>query len=443
MTESSKKNLTDKALSALKLNDRDEYFTPSKKLYPNQWLWDSCFVAIGLAPHDPQRAKKELVSLFKHQWHNGMIPHMIFRGSVGNSKRAELEWQSERHPAAPHGVKTSAITQPPLIAEAVMIVAKNLNSNERAEFLNFAIPKLIAYHSWIYRARDPKEEGIAFLVHPWESGVDGSPAWRDFIDARTTSDFWLKAVRHLGLNKLINHIRNDRELAAKGQRMDSIQAAQQYLLLLKLRRLNYQSVKIHQHYKFKLEDVHFNSILVRANWVLKQLAHEVSIDIPTWLRERFEKSVSALELMYSEEDQTYYSRTWESHNFVKTRTFYQYMPLYAGTVSAAKAKKIVDDLKQNQTLGANLQVPTVPIDSKDFKENRYWEGPAWPMINWFIHQGLVRYGFSSEADQLKQQTLIAIEDGGFAEYFNVFSSAPLGVKNFSPTAGIALSLISE
>jgi hypothetical protein len=65
------------------------------------------------------------------------------------------------------------------------------------------------------------------------------------------------------------------------------------------------------------------------------------------------------------------------------------------------------------------------------------------MVNWFIYQGLSRYGFKTEAEQLKQQTLIAIEDGGFSEYFNIFSSAPLGVKNFSPTAGIALSLMSE
>lgn len=443
MTESLKSNLTQKALTALKLNDKGGYFTPCKKLYPNQWLWDSCFIAMGLAPHDPQRAKKELMSLFKHQWHNGMMPHMVFKQKGPKSKRVEVEWQSERHPASPHGVKTSAITQPPLVAEAVMTVADQLSGTQRVDFLNFSVPKLIAYHSWIYRARDPKEEGIAFLVHPWESGADGSPVWRDFIDARTTSDFWLNIIKYLGLARLINYFRNDRDYAIRGERMDPIQAAQHYLLLLKLRKLNYQSIKIHQHYKFKLEDIHFNSVLVRGNWILKSLAHEVGIDIPGWLRERFEKSVNALELMYNEEDNFYYSRAWDNHDFIKTRSFYQFMPLYAGTVSASRAKDIVKHLAQNQILGANLQVPTVPIDSKDFKEDRYWEGPVWPMINWFIYQGLKRYGFDKEADQIKDQTLMAIEDGGFAEYFNAFSGAPLGAKNFAPTAGITLSLISE
>ncbi|MFZ1522489.1 MAG: trehalase family glycosidase [Candidatus Saccharimonadales bacterium] len=445
MTESSKKILREKAISTLKLNDMGDYFAPYKKMYPHQWLWDSCFVVIGLAPHNPERAKQELISLLKHQWHNGMIPHMVFgEHSSGASKKAEMEWQANRHPAAPHDVKTSAITQPPLIAEAVHAVAKYLDATERRDFLNFAVPKLVAYHSWLYRARDPKEEGIVFLVHPWEGGADGSPVWRDFIDARTYSDFWLRLMKKAGiLNRIVDGVRNDKDLLEKGQRTDTVQAIQQYLLLLKLRKLNYQSVKIHKHYKFKLEDVHFNSILVRANWVLKQLAHEVNADIPAWLRERFEKSVHALELMYDEEDKTYYSRSWDSHEFVKTRTFYEYMPLYAGTVSKARAKEIVDNLKQNQLLGANYQVPTVPINSINFKENKYWEGPVWPMINWFIYNGLKRYGFSTEAESIKQQTLSLVENGGFGEYFNTFNGASLGVKNFSATAGVTLSLLSD
>ena len=444
MTEASKRVLTEKALHALKLNDKGDYFTPCKTLYPHQWLWDSCFIAIGLAPHDVQRAKKEMVSILSSQWHNGMIPHMIFRGrSSSDSKRAELEWMSEKHPAAPHGVKTSAITQPPLVAEAVVAIAHNLHQKERAEWLKFSVPKLIAYHSWLYRARDPKEEGVVFLVHPWESGADGSPVWRDFIDSHTYSDFWLKFTKKLGINKFANRFRNDKHLLGQDQRLDTIQAVQHYMMLIKLRRLNYQSVNIHEKYKFKLEDLHFNSILVRANWVLKQLAQEIEIEIPGWLRERFEKSVHALELMYDEEDRAYYSRTWDSHRFIKTKSFYDFMPLYAGTVSASKAKLVVEKLMQNKILGINYLVPTVPPDSKDYRENKYWQGPMWPMVNWFIYQGLKRYGFNEEAKSLADATLNLNGESGFAEYFNAFSGKALGAKNFAPSAGVALSLMQD
>ena len=51
---------------------------PSLKLYPHQWLWDSCFTAIGLARFDPPRAAGELRALLRGQWANGMVPPMIF-----------------------------------------------------------------------------------------------------------------------------------------------------------------------------------------------------------------------------------------------------------------------------------------------------------------------------------------------------------------------------
>ncbi len=30
---------------------------------------------------------------------------------------------------------------------------------------------------YFYTCRDPKEEGLVYIRHPWESGVDNSPTW--------------------------------------------------------------------------------------------------------------------------------------------------------------------------------------------------------------------------------------------------------------------------
>ena len=40
---------------------------PAPNLYPHQWLWDSCFIAIGLRHHDIKRAQKEVKNLFRGQ----------------------------------------------------------------------------------------------------------------------------------------------------------------------------------------------------------------------------------------------------------------------------------------------------------------------------------------------------------------------------------------
>ena len=48
---------------------------------------------------------------------------------------------------------------------------------ERRAFLAELLPKLTAYHSWLYTERDPKQNGLVTLIHPWESGLDTSPPW--------------------------------------------------------------------------------------------------------------------------------------------------------------------------------------------------------------------------------------------------------------------------
>ena len=65
--------LLEKAISVLAQNDRGDHTVPAKDLYPHQWLWDSCFISIGLRYYDLVRAQQELLSLLKCQWSNGML----------------------------------------------------------------------------------------------------------------------------------------------------------------------------------------------------------------------------------------------------------------------------------------------------------------------------------------------------------------------------------
>src|SRR4051795_11524610 len=55
---------------------------PSPGLYPHQWSWDSAFISIGLARYRLDRAEQELLTLFRGQWANGLLPHIVFNGSV-------------------------------------------------------------------------------------------------------------------------------------------------------------------------------------------------------------------------------------------------------------------------------------------------------------------------------------------------------------------------
>lgn len=160
-------------------NDHDgQYTIPAHGLYPHQWLWDSCFVAIGMANYDVKRAQQEILSLLRGQWANGMLPSMILNKDF--THRADREfWRSYISPFAPDKVATSGITQPPMLAEAIVKIGKQLPKPARRTWFAKTYPALLKYHQWLYNDRDPHHTGLTLQVHSWETGLDNTPPWID------------------------------------------------------------------------------------------------------------------------------------------------------------------------------------------------------------------------------------------------------------------------
>src|SRR6185312_15106130 len=150
MDEDSAAKLQQEAEGVLKHNDREAWTVPAAELYPHQWLWDSCFISIGLRHVDVDRAKTELRSLLRGQWSNGMLPNIIF---TSNERRHIDLWRSWVSPYAPDDVATSGITQPPMLAEAVLRIGQKLKLPERRSWYKEMLPHLVHYHEWFYNDR--------------------------------------------------------------------------------------------------------------------------------------------------------------------------------------------------------------------------------------------------------------------------------------------------
>jgi hypothetical protein len=161
------------AKSILEDNWTGSYTKPSPGLYPHQWNWDSGFIAIGYAHYDQKKAQQEILSLFEHQWPNGMVPQIVFNPrALGNYFPEPDFWQ------APDGRLTSGITMPPVHATACLHIYRKAKDKMLAkDFLKTMFPRLLASHQYFYRDRDPDHSGLVYIRHPWESGLDNSPAW--------------------------------------------------------------------------------------------------------------------------------------------------------------------------------------------------------------------------------------------------------------------------
>ena len=438
--------LETEAKDVLDKNNRGNYTCPNIRLYPYQWLWDSCFISIGLAHYDIEKAKQEILSLFEGQWANGMMPNILMwkHNNEGDNYNTSNEriWRSWLNPASPNELGTSGITQPPVIAEAVVKIGEKMSPSERRDWYKQVYPKLLKYHQWIFEERDPHGEGLALLIHPWECGMDNTAPWMQELSEHSLP-LWLKALMILRIDMLLGLFRRDTQIVKGNQRITNVEALSFFAVQRRLRRKRYNFDKIIDHSLFAIEDLTFNSILIKANKHLKEISRTIDKKLPEDLIERMGISEKALEDLWDDYAQEYFSRDFVSHRLLKESSIASFMPLYSGSISKEKAKIIVDNLSNTHRYKTPYPVPTSPITSDWFNPQRYWQGPTWINTNWLIIEGLKNYGFDKEANELKEKTLKLVNKSGIYEYFDPLNGTPLGSNNFSWTAALAIDLINS
>ena len=165
------------AMKVLINNWRGHSTVPSRGLYPHQWSWDSAFIALGLQHCFPRRGAIELLSLCGGQWLDGRIPHIVFNPAVPDEAYfpGPSFWRSSAQDGNPP-VATSGIIQPPVHARAAAALTRHLGARGRP-FAERIYPLLVAQNRYLRERRAVGPHGLAAVVHPWETGLDNSPAW--------------------------------------------------------------------------------------------------------------------------------------------------------------------------------------------------------------------------------------------------------------------------
>ena len=426
------------ASAVLAMNDRGNYTQPAHGLYPHQWLWDSCFVAIGLRHLDVERAKAELLSLLRGQWHNGMLPNIIFRDDPQYRTDRNI-WRSWVNPYSPSDVTTTGITQPPMLAEAVVQVGAKMAWPERRSWYAIMYPALIKYHQWLYADRDPHHEGLVLQIHPWETGLDNTPPWIAEMHEHQLP-FWITAIKVTHADKIVNLFRRDTKSVPMDERFSTIEALTLFDIQRRLRRKSYDINKVLDHSLLTIEDLSFNSILIRANSHLRQIAASLRQELPDELLANMRHTEKALEELWDPYANQYFSRDFVTHRLLKTPTIATLLPLYAGTITKDRAAALVRQLENEHVFGPAFPIPSVPVNSFWYNPRLYWQGPSWVNINWLIIDGLKRYGYKDHAAALAESTIEMVTKAGSYEYFDPRDGSGAGAANFSWTAALAIDL---
>jgi hypothetical protein len=426
-------DLARQAIKVLDANWMGHATRASARLYPHQWSWDSACIAIGYASRDQQRARAELRWLFAGQWSDGLLPHIRFADDARYFPGPEF-WQTHVSTSAPQHPKTSGIVQPPVHATAVWQVYRRARDGDQAKaFLRELMPKLVAWHEYLYRERTRDGDGLVEIWHPWESGMDNSPLWDEAL-ARISPP----------PDEIPDYQRVDLDFVDAAQRPTNAEY-DRYAYLVKLYRdCGYDADCIREKCPFVVHDVLFNSLLVQANRDLAEIARVLDLDpepFETWA-ERTATGVDAG--LWNDTEASYVDYDVRARERVRAHTAGAFSPLFAGIPSAVRARQMLGQLMASAVAvdGAGRVVTSVAPSDANFDPALYWRGPVWPMINWVLHAGLLRYGFTAEAGEIRNALLELVRREGFWEHYNATTGRGQGTEELSWTAALVLDLLN-
>ncbi len=403
------------AIKILQDNDRGGYTVPTAKLYPFQWYWDSVITALGWQLLDEERAWEELDYIVKGQWSDGFVPHIIFHKLSDDYFPGPKVWGSPDDAPVP----SSRISQPPILAFGYwQLYCKSSNKEKYLAKMQEVFPKLCQHYEWWINNRQlDATSGLLASIHPWETGMDNSPVWDEPLQ---------QVPAYQG-----EYQRKDTGLVDASERPTN-QQYDKYLHLVELLKSGSSNKELAQNGPFSVYDLCIISLFHASCQDLLKIAELVGQEVPTTIMEFMQQTQKNIHKLWNDKG---YFQTWNclKDSPLPHKISACFLPLYAGLATEEQAAKM-NSLIAKGLDDVNFGVPSTFADEDAYEANRYWRGPVWFHINWFIAQGLINYGFHDTAEKVKQSTMQLAAKDGFWEYYDSQSGKGCGGGNFSWTA---------
>jgi hypothetical protein len=358
------------ALGVLQAAWRDDrgYCLPNAAVYPHMWLWDSCFHSIAWSEFRDEHAITELTSLTAKQFSSGFLPHMVYAGpTIQRGPRRDV----------------SSFTQPPVYALALLWAREHGLSAPAA--LVARISHALAYFTG-HRFRD----GLAFVVHPWETGCDDSPRWDSWVGSSNWDpERWRE---------------HDQRLVAAAAFSDG------------------EGEAVWSD-EFVCAPSLFNAILSNAFLLMAELtgderARSVSLEIGSAMDAQ----------LWDESQRMYVDRPIVGGGPSCSAPTLDGVLSALGSVNRDHALACLEQLRDPSRFAAPFGLRYLPAAHPSYQPDAYWRGPAWPQLEFLAIRACRRWGLEDLAEELAAKSKQGIHLSDWSEYWNPETGRSLGAR---------------
>jgi glycogen debranching enzyme len=167
-------------------------------------------------------------------------------------------------------------------------------------------------------------------------------------------------------------------------------------------------------YVFRTGTLNLNTAPTNALWALSadmlaQIAHELGYrQDERHFRDEYQQIKTRInETLWDEKTGMYLNRFWAEAggNFSYRKSPALLWMMAAGIPSEAQARRLVyEHLLNPKEFWGDFVLPSISRDDPAFPEQYYWRGTIWPPLNYFVYEGLKRYGYDDVAAELADRT---------------------------------------
>lgn len=151
---------------------------------------------------------------------------------------------------------------------------------------------------------------------------------------------------------------------------------------------------------------------------------------------------SIIKYLWNKEDKFFYNINTENSQQIKKLSFSGFMPLYRKILSQNLGRELIQKhILNKKEFWSDFGVRTISKTEPEYnnaniiKPHSNWQGPVWPLVNYFTFKILLNYGFNKEAKDLAFKTAkLLLNDiefsGGMHENYSAETGEALAAPNF-------------